>query len=535
MDLERYGIHVRQIIRNPSPALLYESALRHERGTAIAASGALVAMSGARTGRSPADKRIVAEPATRGDVWWGDVNIELDEHTFEINRERAIDYLNTLELLYVVDGYAGWSTAHRVKVRVICARAYHALFMHNMLVRPSASQLRHFGTPDLLIINAGAFPANRYTTGMTSTTSIDLHLSRRELVILGTEYAGEMKKGLFTVMNYLLPKAGVLSMHCSATAATGELGDGGASESAILFGLSGTGKTTLSHTPDRMLIGDDEHGWDDHGIFNIEGGCYAKVVDLAESEEPVIYRALRFGAVLENVVYDARSREVAFDDISLTENTRGCYPIEFVPQAAAPCVGAHPRHVIFLACDAFGVLPPVARLTPEQAEYHFISGYSAKMAGTEVGVTEPEATFSPGFGGPFLVWHPTVYSTLLAERLRRHGSQTWLLNTGWSSGPAGASERIKLRHTRAMLDAIYSGALERVPAVTDPVFDLAVPSSCPGVPRELLLPRTAWPSPGAYDAAAARLAEQFRDNFRRYEAQASPGVRAAGPTGAVTA
>ncbi len=528
MDLERYGIHVRQIIRNPSPALLYESALRHERGTAIAASGALVAMSGARTGRSPTDKRIVGEPGTRDEVWWGEVNIELDEHTFEINRERAIDYLNTLELLYVIDGYAGWSAAHRVKVRVICARAYHALFMHNMLVRPSASQLRHFGTPNLLIINAGAFPANRYTTGMTSTTSIDLHLTRRELVILGTEYAGEMKKGLFTVMNYLMPKAGVLPMHCSATAADGDGGD-----SAILFGLSGTGKTTLSHDPGRRLIGDDEHCWDDHGIFNIEGGCYAKVVDLAEAEEPDIYRALRFGAVLENVVYDARSREVAYEDTSLTENTRGCYPIEFVPQAAIPCAATHPRHVIFLACDAFGVLPPVARLTPAQAEYHFVSGYSAKMAGTEVGITEPEATFSPCFGGPFLVAHPTVYSALLAERLRRHDSRIWLLNTGWSAGPAGSSERIRLRYTRAILDAIYAGTLADVPAVTDPVFGLAVPGTCPGVPREILMPRTAWPSPQAYAAAAGRLAVQFRDNFRRYETHASAAVRAAGPGGAV--
>ena len=524
MDLQRYGIHVGRIIRNPSPALLYESALRHERGTAIASSGALVAMSGARTGRSPTDKRIVAEPATREDVWWGEVNIELDEHTFEINRERAIDYLNTLELLYVIDGYAGWSPAHRVKVRVICARAYHALFMRNMLVRPSADRLRRFGTPDLLIINAGAFPANRYTTGMTSTTSIDLHLSRRELVILGTEYAGEMKKGLFTLMNYLMPKRDVLSMHCSATAAAGDGGD-----SAVLFGLSGTGKTTLSHDPGRLLIGDDEHCWDDRGIFNIEGGCYAKVIDLAEEEEPDIFRALRFGAVLENVVYDARSRDVAYEDTSLTENTRGCYPIEFVPQAATPCVGSHPRHVIFLACDAFGVLPPVARLTAAQAEYHFISGYSAKMAGTEVGVTEPEATFSPCFGGPFLVWHPTVYSTLLADRLRRHDSGIWLVNTGWSAGPAGSSARIELRYTRAILDAIYDGTLTAAPVVTEPVFGLAVPSVCAGVPRGILQPRTAWRSPQAYEAAARGLAVQCRDNFRRYEAQASAEVCAAGP------
>ena len=526
MDLERYGIHVRQIIRNPSPALLYESALRHERGTAITSSGALVAMSGARTGRSPADKRIVAEPATHDDIWWGEVNIELDEHTFEINRERAIDYLNTLELLYVIDGYAGWSAAHRVRVRVICARAYHALFMHNMLVRPSAAQLRAFGRPELLIINAGAFPANRYTTGMTSTTSIDLHLDRRELVILGTEYAGEMKKGLFTVMNYLMPKVGVLSMHCSATATATAAADGA---SAILFGLSGTGKTTLSHDPGRLLIGDDEHCWSDAGIFNIEGGCYAKAVDLAEADEPAIFRALRFGAVLENVVFDARTREVAYDDTSLTENTRGCYPIEHVPQAVMPCVGTHPQHVIFLACDAFGVLPPVARLTPAQAEYHFISGYSAKMAGTEMGVTQPEATFSPCFGGPFLVWHPTVYSTLLAERLRRHGSQTWLLNTGWSAGPAGASERIGLAHTRAILAAIYDGTLATVPATTDPVFGLSAPRSCPGVPREILQPRTARRSAQAYGNAARRLAEQFRGNFRGYRQQASAAVRAAGP------
>ena len=524
-SLERYGIHVDRVTRNPSPALLYESALTHERGTAITASGALVAMSGARTGRSPRDKRIVAEPSTRNDIWWGEVNIQLDEHTFEINRERAIDYLNTLELLYVIDGYAGWDAVHRIKVRVICARAYHALFMHNMLVRPNAHQLRRFGTPDVLIINAGAFPANRYTTGMTSTTSVDLHLARREMVILGTEYAGEMKKGLFTVMNYLMPKAGVLSMHCSATAATGDRGD-----SAILFGLSGTGKTTLSHDPGRRLIGDDEHCWSDHGIFNLEGGCYAKVVDLAPAAEPAIHGALRFGAVLENVVFDGRTREVAYENTSLTENTRGCYPIEFIPQARTPCVGAHPRHVIFLACDAFGVMPPVARLTPEQAVYHFISGYSAKVAGTEVGVTAPEATFSPCFGGPFLVWHPTVYSTLLAERLSRHGSQTWLVNTGWATGPAGVTERMRLSYTRAILDAIYAGSLAEAPATTDPVFGLAVPRRCPGVPSELLLPRTAWPTPQAYDAAARRLVEQFRDNFRAYRAHASAAVRAAAPT-----
>ena len=510
-SLEQYGIHVGQIIRNPSPALLYEFALRNERGTAITASGALVAMSGARTGRSPADKRIVAEPSTEREVWWGEVNIKLDEHTFEINRERAIDYLNTRELLYVIDGFAGWDPAHRIRVRVVCARAYHALFMHNMLIRPSPRQLARFGQPDLLILNAGAFPANRYTTGMTSTTSIDVNLARRELVILGTEYAGEMKKGLFTVMNYLMPKAGILSMHCSATC-------DGSGESAILFGLSGTGKTTLSHDPKRHLIGDDEHCWSDHGIFNLEGGCYAKVIDLEAAAEPAIYRALRFGAVLENVVFDPRTREVAYADVSLTENTRGAYPIEHIPEATVPCTGSHPRHVVFLACDAFGVLPPVARLTEEQAEYHFINGYSAKVAGTEVGITEPQATFSPCFGGPFLVWHPAVYSRLLTRKLRQHGSQAWLVNTGWAGGPAGKTDRIKLAHTRAILDAIYDGTLAATAVERDPVFGLAVPRSCPGVPTELLMPRRAWPNPRGYDNAAARLEQRFRDNFARYAA-----------------
>ncbi len=409
-SLDAHGIHVAQVLRNASPPLLYEMALRHERGTAITASGALVALSGAKTGRSPLDKRIVDEPTTTGDIWWGDVNIKLDQHTFHINRERAIDYLNTRPQLYCVDGFAGWDPEHRIKVRVICGRAYHALFMHNMLIRPSEEELASFGTPDYVIFNAGGFPANRYTTGMTSTTSVDISFEEREFVILGTEYAGEMKKGVFTIMNYLMPKRGVLSMHCSATE------DRNTQETSILFGLSGTGKTTLSADPKRSLIGDDEHCWTDHGIFNIEGGCYAKVINLSEKAEPDIFRALRFGAVLENVVYGADSRVVSYEDISVTENTRGAYPIEYIDNAKIPCLGGHPRHVIFLTADAFGVLPPVSRLTPAQAMYHFISGYTAKVAGTEVGVSEPKATFSPCFGGPFLVWHPAKYAELLADK-----------------------------------------------------------------------------------------------------------------------
>lgn len=522
-SLEPQGIHVERILRNLSPARLYEEGLRNERGTAISSSGALVALSGKKTGRSPADKRIVDHPDSSSDVWWGDINIRLDEKIFMVNRERSIDYLNTREELYCVDGFAGWDPSYRVKVRVICARAYHALFMHNMLIRPSEAELDAFGAPDYVIYNAGAFPANRYTAGMTSSTSVDLSFEHREMVILGTEYAGEMKKGVFTIMNYLLPKQGVLSMHCSATEAI----RGG--ESSILFGLSGTGKTTLSADPKRRLIGDDEHGWSDQGIFNIEGGCYAKAIDLSAEAEPEIYRAIRFGAVLENVMYDEHSHRVDYTNTSITSNTRVSYPIEFMDSAKIPCVTTHPKHVIFLTCDAFGVLPPVSKLSPAQAMYHFISGYTAKVAGTEVGVKDPEATFSACFGAPFMVWHPARYAELLAERVRKHQAQTWLVNTGWSGGAYGEGARIRLKHTRAIIDAIHSGALAEVPCESDAVFGLAMPTECPGVPQEMLDPRSTWRDASAYDLAAKRLARLFADNFKRFEQQVSADVRAAGP------
>ena len=520
--LAQHRIQVDQVIRNASPAALYEAALRHERGTAIAASGALIALSGAKTGRSPTDKRIVREASTADDVWWGDINMALDERTFRINRERAIDYLNTREFLYCIDGFAGWDPEYRIKVRIICARAYHALFMHNMLIRPNMEQLADFGDPDYVVYNAGKFPANIYTEGMTSSTSVNLSFERKELVILGTEYAGEMKKGVFTVMNYLMPKGGILSMHCSAT-------EGKNGETSILFGLSGTGKTTLSADPKRQLIGDDEHCWSDNGVFNIEGGCYAKMIDLSAEHEPDIYRAIRFGTVLENVIYDDHKREVAFQDTSITQNTRGSYPIEYIDNAKIPCVGGHPKNVIFLTCDAFGVLPPVAKLTPEQAMYHFISGYTAKVAGTEMGVNEPQATFSPCFGGPFLVWHPTKYAELLAEKVRKHGAQVWLVNTGWSGGAYGTGKRMALPHTRAIVDAIHDGALQDVDTVTDELFGLAVPTSCPGVPSEILMPKNTWASAAEYDATARKLAKLFQDNFKAYENRASDQVKAAGP------
>ncbi len=521
-SLEKHGITVDNIIRNAAPAALYEIALREEKGTAITDTGALVALSGEKTGRSPNDKRIVDEPSSNEKVWWGEVNTKLDTHTFNINRERAVDYLNTRESLFCVDAYAGWDPKYRVKVRVVCARAYHALFMHNMLIRPTTEQLEDFGDPDYIIYNAGAFPANRYTEGMTSNTSVSLDLGSGQFVILGTEYAGEMKKGIFTVMNYLMPDRGVLSMHCSST--EGKNGD-----TSILFGLSGTGKTTLSADPKRKLIGDDEHCWSDDGVFNIEGGCYAKVIDLSEEAEPDIYRALQFGSILENVVYDENTREVDYTNTSITKNTRGSYPIEYIENAKIPCVSGHPQNVIFLTCDAFGVLPPVAKLTPSQAMYHFISGYTAKVAGTEMGVTDPEATFSPCFGGPFLVWHPTKYAELLAERIRAQGAQTWLINTGWSGGQFGVGSRMKLSYTRAIVDAIHNGTLKNSAVQADPIFGIDVPTACEGVPSEILVPKNTWNDKAAFEDTAKKLAHLFKENFAKYESQASDEIKNAGP------
>jgi phosphoenolpyruvate carboxykinase (ATP) len=522
-SLDKQGISIAEIHRNASPAFLYEAALRFEKGSTISSTGALIAYSGKKTGRSPTDKRVVDEPEIKDDVWWGNVNIKLDPHSFLVNRERAVDYLNTRERLYVIDGYAGHDPKHQLKIRVICARAYHALFMHNMLIRPTADQLASFGEPDYVIYNAGGFPANRHTAGMTSNTSVDLSFARREFVILGTDYAGEMKKGVFTIMNYLMPKQGILSMHCSATQAR----DGG--DSSILFGLSGTGKTTLSADPKRLLIGDDEHCWSDHGIFNIEGGCYAKVIKLSKEQEPDIWNALQFGAVLENVVYEPTSHLVDYDNTSITENTRGSYVLDIIPNAKLPAIAGHPKNVIFLTADAFGVLPPVSKLTPGQAMYHYISGYTAKVAGTEVGVKDPEPTFSPCFGGPFLVWHPTKYAEMLADKLRKHNAQTWLVNTGWSGGPYGVGSRMKLKYTRAIIDAIHSGALINAPTEIDAVFGLAVPTSCPEVPSEMLQPRNTWADKAAYDEKAKKVAALFRENFKKYESQASAEVRAGGP------
>jgi phosphoenolpyruvate carboxykinase (ATP) len=522
-NLRDYGITVSEVHRNLPPSLLYEHAIRYEKDASIAENGALVAYSGVKTGRSPKDKRVVKHPGSEAEVWWGTVNIPLEAHSFAINRERARDYLNTRERLYCFDGFAGWDPKYRIKVRVICSRPYHALFMHTMLIRPTRQELEAFGKPDFVICNAGAFPANRLTAGIDSKTSICLSLEDRELIILGTEYAGEMKKGVFTVANYFAPKRGLLSMHCSATA------DRQSGRSSLLFGLSGTGKTTLSADPKRDLIGDDEHVWSDDGIFNIEGGCYAKAINLSPETEPDIFQALRFGAVLENVVLED-DHSVDFTDTRITENTRGAYPIHFIRNARIPCMAGHPTDVIFLTCDAFGVLPPVSSLSPAQAMYHFISGYTAKVAGTEIGVKEPSATFSPCFGGPFLVWHPSKYAELLATKMRQHNARVWLINTGWSGGPHGVGKRIKLAHSRAILDAIHSSALATAKTKRDPVFGFDVVTVCPGVSAEILWPRDTWADKAAYDAAAKKLARLFIDNFKKYESGVSAEVRAASPS-----
>jgi phosphoenolpyruvate carboxykinase (ATP) len=508
--------------RNPRPAALYELAVGSERAR-IVSSGALAASSGERTGRSPGDKRIVRHPVSERDVWWGTVNVELSEASFEANRERALAALDGRPYVYVVDGYAGWDVRCRLKVRIVCAQAYHALFMYNMLIRPSPEELERFGDPEFIVYNAGFAAADPSVPGVTSTTSVSVSFERGEMVILGTEYAGEMKKGIFTVMNYLMPRRDVLSMHCSAN-------EGDAGDVSLFFGLSGTGKTTLSADPERRLIGDDEHGWTDNGIFNIEGGCYAKCIDLSREREPEIYDAIRFGSVLENVVFDDWTRDVDYSDTSVTENTRCSYPIEFIPNAKVPCVGGHPRNILLLTCDAFGVLPPVSKLSPEQAMYHFISGYTAKVAGTEMGVTDPEATFSACFGAAFLVWHPTKYAEMLAERIRRHGSEAWLVNTGWSGGAYGVGARIRLDYTRAIIHAIHSGELGAAPTAEDPTFGLAVPTQCPDVPAQILVPQNTWSDASEYRKQARKLAGLFDANFQRYADLASERIRAAGPT-----
>ena len=445
------------------------------------------------------------------------------KQVWKINRERAIDYLNTRNRIYVVDGYAGWEERYRINVRVVCARAYHALFMRNMLIRPKAEELEHF-RPDYTIYNAGSFPANRYTTGMTSATSVALNFAEKEMVILGTEYAGEMKKGIFTVLFYEMPvKHDVLTLHSSAN--EGEQGD-----VTVFFGLSGTGKTTLSADPKRALIGDDEHCWSEHGIFNIEGGCYAKCIGLSAAKEPDIFNAIRFGAILENVVFSPESRAVDYDNATLTENTRCAYPIEYIDNIKMPCLSQnHPSNIILLTCDARGVLPPISKLDSAQTMFHFISGYTSKMAGTEDGVTEPQATFSACFAQPFLALHPMRYACMLSEKITQHKANAWLLNTGWvGAGATTGGKRCPLKYTRAILDSIHSGELANAEYETVDTFNLRVPTQCAGVPSELLNPARSWAGTSEFRVEVNKLARLFQENFDKYAAEATAEVKGAG-------
>ncbi|ODT02923.1 MAG: phosphoenolpyruvate carboxykinase (ATP) [Gemmatimonadetes bacterium SCN 70-22] len=504
-----------------SPMLVQEAIARHE-GT-LADMGPFVAITAPHTGRSPNDKFVVKEPSTAGDVDWGKVNQPISEEHFELLLAEVRAYLDALDDVFVQDLFCGADPRHRLSVRYVTPNAWHAHFVRNMFIRPAADELASFA-PNFTVLHAPEFHATPEKHGTRSGTFIVLHLAKRMILIGGTRYAGELKKAMFTVMNYLMPKQGVLSMHCSAN--IGPKGD-----TALFFGLSGTGKTTLSADPERGLIGDDEHGWSDEGVFNYEGGCYAKVINLSPEQEPDIYATTQmFGTILENVVLDPATRKVRFEEQTITENTRASYPLHYIRNHVPSGRGGHPKNIVFLTADAFGVLPPIARLTREQAMYYFMSGYTAKVAGTERGVTEPQATFSSCFGAVFLVWHASKYAEMLGQLIDEHGSRVWLVNTGWSGGPYGVGSRMKLAYTRAMVRALLDDALEGIPFSPDPIFGLSIPAKVPNVPSEVLDPRRTWGEGAAYDAQAKKLAEMFRKNFEKFGAVA-PAIVAAGPKG----
>jgi phosphoenolpyruvate carboxykinase (ATP) len=520
-DLTRHGINAASAVHhNLSPAVLLEHAVRRGEGR-LTRGGAFVGRTVPHTGRSPDDKFVVREPGTEGEIWWGKVNVALDPEHFGVLLDDVRAHLAEQEL-YVSDLWAGADPDHRLNVRFVSPNAWHSVFVNNMFIIPPGTE-RDGMDPGFTVLHAPEMESDPGRHGTRTSTFIALDFSQRLILIGGTRYAGELKKSIFTVMNYLMPKEGVLPMHCSAN--VGRTGD-----VALFFGLSGTGKTTLSADPERALIGDDEHGWSDDGVFNFEGGNYAKVIRLSPEGEPLIHSAsTRFGAILENVTMDEDTREVDFDDDSTTENTRSSYPISFIPGAVMEGMAGHPRNVVFLTADAFGVMPPIAKLSPEQAMYHFLSGYTAKLAGTERGVTEPKAAFSACFGAPFLPLPPSVYAGMLGEKLAQHGAQVWLVNTGWTGGAFGTGRRMKLAHTRAMVRAALSGQLDDVNTHPDPVFGLHIPGKVPGVPKDVLDPKSTWPESAEYDRAAAKLAGMFRDNFEKFAQGVSEGVRNAGP------
>jgi phosphoenolpyruvate carboxykinase (ATP) len=520
--LEGHGIvNVPRVYWNLSVPALYEEAVRRREG-AISADGSLVCRTGQHTGRSPNDKFIVREPSSEDKVWWSKVNRPIEPHFFDLLHQRMVNYVEGKEL-FAQDCYAGADARYRLPVRIITEQAWHSLFARHMFIEAQDLGGGPGREPEFTVIDMPGLHAEPAVHGTNSEVFIVLNFARKMVLIGGTSYAGEIKKSIFTVMNYVLPLRNVMSMHCSANV-------GAAGDVALFFGLSGPGKTTLSSDPERQLIGDDEHGWSEDGVFNVEGGCYAKMIRLSAEAEPQIHAATRrFGTVLENVRMDAATRAIDLNDDSLTENTRGAYPLKFIDNSLPSGLAGHPRNIVMLTADAFGVLPPIARLSPAAAMYHFLSGYTAKVAGTEKGVTEPKATFSTCFGAPFMVLHPTVYARFLGEKIARHDARVWLVNTGWTGGPYGIGSRLRIVHTRAMIRAALGGALDHVTYERDAVFNLDVPRSCPDVPVEVLTPRNTWKNPTDYDTQAHKLARMFVDNFKSFEGEASADIKAAGP------
>ena len=516
--LEEHGITNQNLVYWTSPtSVLYEQVVRRGEGL-ICHLGALTVKTGHYTGRAANEKFIVDEPTSSKHINWGKVNRPFDPDKFDALYKRMTSYMQGRDL-FVQDCFAGASPEHRLPVRIITERAWHSLFARNMFLRATPEEL-HTHKTEFTVIDLPAFHAQPKTDGTNSEAFIIINFARRMVIIGGTSYAGEIKKSIFTVLNYLLPQKQVMSMHCSANAAEN-------GEVAVFFGLSGTGKTTLSAAPNRFLIGDDEHGWDETGVFNFEGGCYAKVINLSRESEPEIYECTRkFGTILENVAIDTISRRIDLSDGSVTENTRASYPITHIPNIVPSGAGGHPNHVIMLTCDAFGVLPPIARLTPEQAMYHFLSGYTAKVAGTEAGVTEPQATFSACFGAPFMALRPSLYAELLGRKIAAQKVTCWLVNTGWSGGGPGVGSRMRIGYSRALVNAALDGTLNQGEFVNDTVFGLSIPTVCPGLPQAILNPRNAWSDKRAYDATARRLVEMFRMNFEQFAPSTSPEIAA---------
>ncbi len=521
-QLEKLGIiNPKAVYRNLSPALLTEAALRRGEGV-LSDTGALVVKTGKYTGRSPKDKFIVDTPTVHDKIAWGKVNVPITREKFNAIKAKIVAYLQNREI-FLFDGFAGADPKCTKKFRIVNEFASQNLFIHNLLIRPTAEQLANYGDPDFTIIAAPGFKCVPETDGVHSEAAIMIDYEAKLVVIAGSQYSGEIKKSVFSVMNFLMPQEGVLPMHCSANM------DPATKETAIFFGLSGTGKTTLSADPNRMLIGDDEHGWSERGIFNFEGGCYAKCINLDPEGEPEIYGAIKFGSLVENVILNPETRKPDYDDNSLTDNTRVGYPIEYISNAAIPGIGGIPKVVIFLTADSFGVLPPISRLDKNAAMYHFVTGFTSKVAGTERGITEPVPTFSTLFGEPFMPMDPNVYANMLGERIEKYNTKVYLVNTGWTGGPYGTGSRMKLRYTRAMVTAALNGTLDKAEYRHDDRFNLDIPQSCPNVPAQVMNPRDTWADKAAYDATAKKLAGMFHKNFAEKYPNMPKNIVDAGP------